>query len=315
MVATTTDPFGGTTEFVSQAQTILNVNDAPVAANDQASVLEDRSVSGNVLNGTTGADSDADGNTLSVISVMTVDGVQGAVGQLLKGSFGTLQLNANGSYSYDANGDVLDALPAGRLLQDVFTYTISDRNGGTATATLSVTVSTTNDLVTQTMGSRDVIFKAGAADDIVNGNSLANEISGGDGSDRLFGLNGNDSLFGGDGWDLLFGGNGDDRLFGQDGNDLLVGGAGNDTLTGGDGRDVFQFGLTGTRREADVITDFKIGEDKIQLVDGVTVTGHTFQNGSTMLALSNGGSITLAGVSGLTSTNQLLASAQDFWWV
>lgn len=72
---------------------------------------------------------------------------------------------------------------------------------------------------------------------------------------------------------------GNDRLSGGDGSDLLVGGAGSDLLTGGDGRDVFQFGARGARRDADVIKDFTLGEDKIQLVDGVTVASHAFRDG------------------------------------
>jgi hypothetical protein len=57
-------------------------------------------------------------------------------------------------------------------------------------------------------------------------------------------------------------------LNGRDGDDVLVGGTGVDQLTGGTGKDTFQFGdghsgiTSGTM---DVITDFEIGQDKIDL--------------------------------------------------
>ena len=64
------------------------------------------------------------------------------------------------------------------------------------------------------------------------------------------------------------------------------GGGGDDTLTGGDGADVFRFyaseGMT-----TDVITDFKVGEDTLELVNDTTdIIGDavitTDANGSTV---------------------------------
>src|SRR5262249_60507113 len=62
-------------------------NDAPVAANDTASMTEDQTtVTGNVLTNDTDVD---DGATLTVNSVGS-----------FAGTYGTLQLAANGSYTY-----------------------------------------------------------------------------------------------------------------------------------------------------------------------------------------------------------------------
>ena len=56
------------------------------------------------------------------------------------------------------------------------------------------------------------------------------------------------------------------KLIGLDGNDTLNGGLGKDTLTGGDGADVFVFDKApNTTTNADTITDFVSGTDKIQL--------------------------------------------------
>ena len=63
------------------------------------------------------------------------------------------------------------------------------------------------------------------------------------------------------------GNKGSDKLFGGYGRDKLTGGLGNDQLTGGAGRDKFCIGI-GTGR--DVIKDYSSGEDKIQLLNGLT---------------------------------------------
>ena len=57
-------------------------------------------------------------------------------------------LNANGSYSYQINNanSTVQKLAVGQSLTDeVFTYTVSDGKGGTASTTLSLTINGTND--------------------------------------------------------------------------------------------------------------------------------------------------------------------------
>ncbi|EHK7540253.1 type I secretion C-terminal target domain-containing protein [Vibrio cholerae] len=91
------------------------------------------------------------------------------------------------------------------------------------------------------------------------------KLYGGLGDDILFGQGGDDELYGEDGNDILFGGTGNDILIGGLGNDILIGGLGNDILTGGSGEDLFKWvdgDLDGSR---DRITDFTIGQDKIDL--------------------------------------------------
>ncbi|CAH2029841.1 tandem-95 repeat protein [Trichlorobacter ammonificans] len=58
------------------------------------------------------------------------------------GSYGTLTLNADGSYTYDidsANAAV-QALTAGSTLTEALTYTITDKDGDTSTAVLTITI-------------------------------------------------------------------------------------------------------------------------------------------------------------------------------
>ena len=63
------------------------------------------------------------------------------MGTSLAGIYGLLTLNANGSYSYVAeNTAAISSAPTGSHLQDIFTYTVSDGNGGTTTASLAITL-------------------------------------------------------------------------------------------------------------------------------------------------------------------------------
>jgi Ca2+-binding RTX toxin-like protein len=89
---------------------------------------------------------------------------------------------------------------------------------------------------------------------VITGNGLANLLSGGAG---------NDTLYGGAGSDKLLGGDGDDRLVGGDGLDYLTGGAGKDVFVAeiGGGKIASKDGMI----SVDVVTDFKAGDDKIDL--------------------------------------------------
>lgn len=69
-------------------------------------------------------------------------------------------------------------------------------------------------------------------------------------------------LTGTTGDDILQGHDGDDQISGGDGEDILRDGAGGDTLSGGDGADLFILSADAT---TDRITDFTIGEDKLDL--------------------------------------------------
>jgi hypothetical protein len=130
------------------------------------------------------------------------------------------------------------------------------------------------------------VLRGREGNDIIHGKGGNDKLYGRAGNDRLFGNQGNDTLVGGAGSDTLNGGAGNDRLVGNSGDDRLVGGQGNDTLVGGLGNDILLGGkgknrLTGgagqdvfvlsrqwgSSKLADttVITDFKRGEDSIQL--------------------------------------------------
>lgn len=101
------------------------------------------------------------------------------------------------------------------------------------------------------------------AADIFFGGRGNDDLSGEGGEDKLSGGRGRDTIDGGDGADRLRGGHGADSITGGAGEDRIAGGPGRDTLEGGSGKDSFVF--KGPLGDADFITDFVSGEDRILL--------------------------------------------------
>ncbi len=129
----------GTPRLSDQATitiTVTGVDDDPVGVNDAGAVNEDATLSVNAGSGVLSNDTDADAS--SSLSVSGING--GTVGQALTGTYGTLTLNSDGSYSYDANTAGADGLAHGATATDTFTYTVSDGAGPTDTADLVITV-------------------------------------------------------------------------------------------------------------------------------------------------------------------------------
>ncbi|CAD5970726.1 hypothetical protein PCC9214_03794 [Planktothrix tepida] len=128
----------------------------------------------------------------------------------------------------------------------------------------------------------------GQGDDEAHGGAAGDLLYGGKDNDLLFGNQDNDNLFGDLGDDSLYGGQGDDFLEGGEGDDHLFGDLGNDILIGGKGRDRFYIaGNTGV----DIINDFTLGEDQIQLTGGLSLEALqiTTVNGNTIIKLANTG--------------------------
>ena len=129
----------GTNGYSTTSQ--VTIDRAPVASNSTASDLAGSTVTATAASGVLAHATDADGDSLTVTAVSDTTSGAGCVGTSLAGAYGHLTLNANGSYSYVAdNSAAIAAAPTGSHLQDTFSYTVSDGNGGTATATLTVTL-------------------------------------------------------------------------------------------------------------------------------------------------------------------------------
>lgn len=169
-------------------------------------------------------------------------------------------------------------------------------------------------------------INGGNGTDLLNGNAGADTINGGNGRDTINGGNGTDTVNGGNsadtinggngadllngdrGADTINGGNGDDHLNGGNGRDTLDGGADNDLLTGGNGADTFVF----TEGDGfDRITDFGLGNDKIDLSDfdfaHFNQLNLVEQNNTVFIFLDENTSIELSGVNDIDEL-----SADDF---
>jgi Ca2+-binding RTX toxin-like protein len=118
----------------------------------------------------------------------------------------------------------------------------------------------------------------GVGNDRLEGGHGNDLLQGDKGRDVLLGGWGDDVLRGGQQDDTLKGGRGDDSLSGGDDNDILNGGRGDDTLAGGTGADTFVFGRN---VHDDVITDFEVGVDQVDLsIFGVATFGDLTSSGA-----------------------------------
>ena len=127
---TVSDGNGGTATAVVTVS-VSPVNDPPVANADTATVAEDGTVNVAVLTN----DSDMDGDTLTVAAAT-------------QGAHGTVAVNPDKTVKYTPAANYNGA--------DSFTYTISDGHGGTATASVAVSITTVNDAPVAVNDSRTV---------------------------------------------------------------------------------------------------------------------------------------------------------------
>ncbi len=109
----------GATATATVSLTVTPVNDAPVAADVSETTNEDTP-----LNGTLVA-TDVDGDTLTFTKATDP-------------THGTVTVNTDGTYTYTPDANYFGP--------DSFTYTVSDGNGGTVTKTVSIDVTSVNDV-------------------------------------------------------------------------------------------------------------------------------------------------------------------------
>ena len=145
-----------------QSLDIAITDTAPDAKNDVNHVTEDThdSTRGNVISGwheeAGGKDSlGADHTTVTGVRAgdHSGDGVANVgVDTVIKGTYGDLILHANGRYTYeladgkhDPRTGLVQGLAEGQTEHDVFTYTLTDKDGDQSTATLTIDVNGSND--------------------------------------------------------------------------------------------------------------------------------------------------------------------------
>ena len=129
--------------------TITGVNDLPIASNNSGSVNEGESYDKTSTLGLLSNASDIDaGETLTIATIRTGTksdtGVNGVIGESLIGTYGTVNVSADGSYSYSANQEAANPLKQGDIVKETFTYTVSDGSSADS-AELTITISGVND--------------------------------------------------------------------------------------------------------------------------------------------------------------------------
>ncbi|MCD8163347.1 MAG: VCBS domain-containing protein, partial [Synergistaceae bacterium] len=144
----------GNTETATVTITITGTNDAPVAADNYGSVVEDlrtetdqshATSDGNIL------DNDSDPDHGAQLSVKAVGGDESKVGTEIDGKYGKITINEDGTYTYKLNNDNpnVQALRVGEEITDeVFHITVRDRDEHGAVAhdqTLTIKIIGTND--------------------------------------------------------------------------------------------------------------------------------------------------------------------------
>ncbi|HWA91727.1 MAG TPA: VCBS domain-containing protein [Rhizomicrobium sp.] len=105
---------------------------------------------GNSINQSGAASGNALSNDFDIDDTMTLTGIHsdnmnttGSLGASLSGQYGSLTLNADGTYSYTA-GAGTDSLGVGESVTDVFTYTVHSGSSD-FTQTISIVINGTND--------------------------------------------------------------------------------------------------------------------------------------------------------------------------
>ncbi len=220
---------------------------------------------------------------------------------------GTLKLNLDGSYTFDAN-------PGVTAVHADFTYTIGSPDGDTATADLHI-----RDAAHTFIGTAaDNTLTGTTGDDVISGGAGNDTLSGGEGHDVIYGGNGNDTihgdagndiihggggndiLHGGDGNDTIYGDAGNDTIYGDAGNDLIYGGTGNDILVGGIGADTFVWKAADMDGGTDTVSDFYIDQDHLSLATLFSDAGDVSLDG--LKALVEAGRLDLHATDGIDLT-------------
>ncbi len=179
---------GGLTSVATITVTIQGANDAPVGVNDTATAVE----AGGTANGTAGTnptgnvltnDTDVDAGDIKTVSGVVAGpsaNAVGSVGASVGGSYGSITINSDGSYTYavDNTNTAVQALRiSGQTLQDVFTYKVSDTDGSTSLATITVTIQGANDAPTAIVDTVTAVEAGGSNNALYSVNPSGNVLT------------------------------------------------------------------------------------------------------------------------------------------
>jgi VCBS repeat-containing protein len=151
------DGNGNTSQAVVNI-TVDPVADIPEANTDSYVILEDSVLNTTLLNGVLANDSDIDGDTLSLNTTPVTDA-----------NNGTLILNTDGTFTYTPNEHFHGV--------DSFVYEVTDGNGGTAQATVNITVDSVADTPVANADTYNVSEDGSLSTTLING-VLVNDSDG-----------------------------------------------------------------------------------------------------------------------------------------
>ncbi len=158
---TVTDNNGGT-DTKNVTITVTGINDAPDAVdNTGIGFTTDENNSFTTTN-VLADDSDPDTTDLLTVASMDTTGTKGLVTD-----------NGDGTFDYDPNGQ-FTGLAVGELVTDTFSYSVSDGNGGTDTAVVTITITGVNN-TPQAIDDSGTSYQTNEDNSFVTGNVLAND--------------------------------------------------------------------------------------------------------------------------------------------
>jgi probable HAF family extracellular repeat protein/uncharacterized repeat protein (TIGR03803 family)/VCBS repeat-containing protein len=235
---------------------------APTVEADSAHVSVAGTITANAAHGVLANDVDPIPNDTLIVSA--VGGQSSNVGRALAGAYGTLTLNADGSFSYVADPSV----PSNIIAQDIFTYTATDGAGGSATSSLTITITLAGQ--TYIAGTPGQALTSGNGSVLLDGSLLQNQtITAGNGNDAVI-AGSNDIVVLGNGNDVVKAAD-SDKITLRNGSDTVTAGT-NSSIRAGSGNDNVTAGADSKIKlgngAGDSVSANSSSHDKITLGDG-----------------------------------------------
>jgi len=222
-------------------------------------------------NGATGAGTDTFNSIENVIGGSGYDTITGGdIANTIEGGGGRDKIYGAGGNDKLFGGSDNDIFYGGSGNDKIYGGTGKDTvNFSNESADLTITKNSATGAGSDTLNSIENVI-GGKGNDFIYGGTVANNLNGFNGNDNIFGGGGNDKIYGGKGNDFLNGGTGTNSLYGGIGTDTFDLVIGDNIVEGGDDDDNFRMSLYGGETGHNVITDFDVSEDTLEIFAAVS---------------------------------------------